>query len=494
MFKFIEKRVNKTTSKNASSLYINPNECYIFEKVDDDKCRHVCVKVSENSYTIIDYDKLDEILGLSWHLHKHTGYVNHTITNKTTNLNNCSNIYLHQFIMKHCKHEECPEICTSVDHINQCKLDNRECNLRWSTQSEQNINRGSRDDKKPPPEELQKINIQEYPRHVRYDNSQQRFIIEKHPQLIKHGKTSTNGTRKGSIYEQYYDILKKGQELDNLYYEDEYKQQKLDVFLSFREIAYNFNEYMSKQIFTVPKIRTSSYDFHLEIMDGITNVITKKNQDNKSNHQEKNKIKVVYDGGVIHEESEFKLTKSMIPKHCYFAPGKNGRGDCFKIDKRHPKFNKAPKKQSSSSPTLSIKEKYDEFIKMMNAIENDLPMPEMSSSRKPKKSKYEIDAITQDIENGLSKLEICEKYKVPETIYYQCKSGEKKQTIDHSPEIKQEILHEVMVNKMKLSDASKQYGVSATTIQTWRNTKERTMGEKTEKTTRKKIIIILLDD
>ena len=48
-------------------------------------------------------------------------------------------LYLHQLVMDHSGFGKGQ---LSVDHINQNKIDNRRCNLRITTQSEQNTNRG----------------------------------------------------------------------------------------------------------------------------------------------------------------------------------------------------------------------------------------------------------------------------------------------------------------------------------------------------------------
>ena len=54
-------------------------------------------------------------------------------------------------------------------------------------------------------ESLQNIGITEYPRHVRYDGSEERFLIESsHPGL---DKKRINGTRKGTIVGTCGEIL-----------------------------------------------------------------------------------------------------------------------------------------------------------------------------------------------------------------------------------------------------------------------------------------------
>lgn len=63
----------------------------------------------------------------------------------------------------------------TVDHINRVKYDNRQSNLRVADMSDQNSNRDTRCDKKPPPQELLDIGITELPRGIRWDFSEARF-------------------------------------------------------------------------------------------------------------------------------------------------------------------------------------------------------------------------------------------------------------------------------------------------------------------------------
>jgi hypothetical protein len=112
----------------------------------------------------------------------------------------------------------------SIDHINEYKTDNRIINLRMATQGQQNSNRGTRSDKKPPPEELLNIGITEYPKYVglRSDCGEMKFVIEKHPVLMKEvangirKKPCLNGTKSRSLTlkEKFEDILTKLNELD----------------------------------------------------------------------------------------------------------------------------------------------------------------------------------------------------------------------------------------------------------------------------------------
>jgi transposase-like protein len=480
---------------------------------------------------------------------------------------NGGNITLHRYIQKYLKPYDKFNIHNSVDHINRHVFDNRDDNLRWASQSDQNYNRSSFSNKKEPCDELKGFGINFLPRYIRYEKGAERFVIDKHPVLFlnetneeneENKKPISNGTRSGCMFKRYYDVIKKAAKLD------EKIQEHYPNFTQFHKIQKEQHEILK----AVAKYHNTNYckvevtdcwKHECDWKDNINELVTRQKQLqidlfnfledclNKSDKEmlndkilsfkklQKESYYIVipkkeseaddHDKPIIVEEVEYGFdfgfhlkeldkikeehnidvkTKQDIkdendipklPLHCYFSPAKEGRGCCFKIDIKHPKYKKATRKQSSSTPCLTIKEKYEEFMTMVHALENDLPMPIGSSVKKERKEKHSEDfkeVVMKDIDSGMIKDEVCTKHGISEAMFYRWKKGkepvvEKKTTVDHAPDLKENILHEVIVNKMKMSEASKQYGVSATTIQTWRNTKERQDGIAIEKITRVKI-------
>jgi hypothetical protein len=149
---------------------------------------NIYTKFSKNDYKEIINPETDYYP--TWHFHKGTGYCATKSYPKSKN----TEIYLHQIICQ--KHNEKKYIRQSVDHINCDKLDNRYTNLRFTTQSVQNINRAKKKRCKnafelPEGVDQQRdIPIYCYPRNEKYNTKSDltRFFyaLENHPlQKIK---------------------------------------------------------------------------------------------------------------------------------------------------------------------------------------------------------------------------------------------------------------------------------------------------------------------
>ena len=229
----------------------------------------------------------------------------------------------------------------SVDHINREKNDNRVKNLRMATQSEQNSNRDTRSDKKPPCDELIKIGIIELPKYVRLDNSEKKFIIEKHPQLLhevqeeKRKKAVMSGSKsaKLSITQKYQDILARLEELDKLFRSD----------MEFE----NLRILLKKEYDGICEC-IQIYEGHVKIEEDKISTIPIEAIRNTAPGQ-KSVSKLPEGCGVRIEE---------VPKYCIYVAKKEKTSDHFLISKYHPKL-KGSTWSTTSLPSYSTLDKFN---------------------------------------------------------------------------------------------------------------------------------------
>jgi hypothetical protein len=178
----INKRYDGIIQNLGKSAGIEANWYYEANDLDGKEC--IIMFCQPGSYTIIDIDtlaKIREIEGrkVTWFIMKNGYVAAHIMIN-----NKLTNIYLHQYLMNYYGHGQGQN---SIDHINRNKLDNRLINLRISTQSEQNENRGKLSRKynaKQLPDGLEQFDL---PKYVIYykekhgNGTREYFTVEKHP-------------------------------------------------------------------------------------------------------------------------------------------------------------------------------------------------------------------------------------------------------------------------------------------------------------------------
>lgn len=125
-------RLGKSAGEELNWAYrlqdISTNEVYIGMFC---KPNHITF-IDESTWDIL---QTDDYKNITWY-YAPNGYISRTVGAKDT----CPPyIYLHQLITGHSGNGKGKD---SIDHINQNKLDNRSSNLRITTQSTQNTNRG----------------------------------------------------------------------------------------------------------------------------------------------------------------------------------------------------------------------------------------------------------------------------------------------------------------------------------------------------------------
>lgn len=260
----------------------------------------------------------------------------------------CKNIYMHKLILLSNTHN-------SVDHINEYKLDNRTSNLRLATQSQQNSNRATRCDKIKPCDELLKIGITELPKYVRWDKTESKFIIEKHPLLIKQ---VSNGIRKKpvmsgtksrnlTVIDKYSDIISRLEELDTIIdsnidttYIRDFKINKNILKIEYETIRDTLIKYTNKiNGYILPSDNTKTV-----ISGGIRNTPPCRKT-------------------VIDLPSKCSIDPSTIPKYCYYKKASNTRGDSFILQIPGEKTW-----STTTSQSISTEDKFNQLLLRYNSV------------------------------------------------------------------------------------------------------------------------------
>ncbi len=138
-------------------------------------CIGTILSKGEEVKFIIDASDYERVSQYSWHVTANT-YISTTIQHDGKR----KALYLHNFIMNHDAFKGKGQTHT-IDHINRIGYDNRKDNLRYISQSEQNINQKSKERKVILPDGCS-ITPDDIPRHIWYVKANgkhgDRFAIE----------------------------------------------------------------------------------------------------------------------------------------------------------------------------------------------------------------------------------------------------------------------------------------------------------------------------
>ena len=253
-----------------------------------------------------------------------------------------SEAYMHRLIASHTLNDYNND--KPIEHIDDIKLDNRTKNLRMVVQNKTTT---TRSDKKPPCEELIAAGVTELPKHVRWDKIEHKFIIEKHPALVREVAEGTrkrpyeSGTKstKLTIMQKFQDILARLEKLDMVMIDPEWKQIAIQNKNEYNEIVKAICEYEN----IPPPIE--------EVMETLAITSNRNTAPGR-----KTVSKLPPDCGVTVEQ---------IPRYCYYIAKTDKRGDKFVIDK-HPLLEKRVWSTTSSNSFSTLAK----FKMLMDKIKN----------------------------------------------------------------------------------------------------------------------------
>jgi Fe2+ transport system protein B len=205
-------------SKSGRFSGVEKNEYWYVINIKTNE-KYYMMDVSKNRLTKFDKDSLEKVLSIDkiW-----TVCNNYVVCEYERN----KKISMHAFLMDHSGHGKEKGVL-SIDHINQDKLDNRMCNLRLATQSEQNQNTGKRSRKYNARALPEGLNQSDLPKYVTYNVDYEKnldengnriirrdfFRVESHPKQDK--SWATTKSKKVSLHEKldeakkYLDLLNK---------------------------------------------------------------------------------------------------------------------------------------------------------------------------------------------------------------------------------------------------------------------------------------------
>lgn len=347
-------------------------------------------------------------------------------------LTNHNTEFIHQLVMG-----KPPSDKYSVDHLNRIRRDDRRCNLKFKTSSEQIQNQFIRERTSELPEDCG-ITHDDIPKNIFYINEKDRgerfeIRIKGFPHLPKkllYKKTTGRSDISLRIKLQtaiYYLrwLCEKYPELkSSIRINKEDEDERLRLTEEYNDI-----------------IRLTSYPKEVIDANTVNFMYDCKNDYSIDNDEIVESVIKNTEAGKKKDDnlpSDSNVSKMDIPKYCYYVPATESRGDKFVIE-RHPKLMANDKRQLSTpgSKLLSTKEKFDILLEYIHCLENDLPIVKKDAPRgkrgqfsntidKSKKTEKVIEVIKtssipiKNIEKPSSSdnAKNVDKKEIPHYVYY----------------------------------------------------------------------------
>lgn len=331
------------------------------------KTYYVCRYKYRNESRLFIVDKKGYIrmkaLNKSWYLH--SNYVGTT-----------DDVYLHNVVMEKEKGGGKGQKHT-VDHISRNTHDNREVNLRIISQTEQNENQ----DKKERTTTLPKncgVKVDEIPKGVWFDKDRERFIIE----LKKNSESVLIEKQSGSkeismkaklervkkrlidIHDEHPEIVETKHLLEN------YSEEAIKLMKEFNKIITLSGYKCSKNnLMKIPKRKILELD-----IDGLS--------DSEKAYVLSDVKQTAGRNAISKLPAKCGILPSDIPKHCYYTPATDKRGDAFVID-RHPKLPTGKRQwKTTGAKAISTMDKFKSLKKTIKELENGTFKPIVVAKKK----------------------------------------------------------------------------------------------------------------
>ena len=267
--------------------------------------------------TIVDSNIVDELRKYNWYAYKPNQNCNNPdaklkhYIKKSTSLE-----WLHENVMHLNNIHKPDDNRYSIDHINRDTLDNRVVNLRWATQSEQNMNTDKRVRKYNAKELPEGILPEHIPKWVTYNKevynketgaTREFFRIEKHPTMKDWASSKSNKVSiQDKLAETYKNLEESGDPFEH-------------PIMKFKYSGCEKPDYVK------------SYD---------------------------------KDPNVLETDGDFVLKRDMIPKYVNFVKETDKRGCKFEIA-----IPKQKRWSTSGSKKVSLENKYNTMISRYNTMQ-----------------------------------------------------------------------------------------------------------------------------
>ena len=365
---FIQKSVQVSKVKTIVQKVIHKVKQINHQDVEHNGNKYtVCYTLNNNTPVLFVIDTEDKEKIINNTVGVYSGYPR--LTNHNTE-------FIHQLVMG-----KPPSDKYSVDHLNRIRRDDRRCNLKFKTASEQIQNQFIRDRTSELPEDCG-ITHDDIPKNVVYINEKDRgerfeIRIKGYPHLPKNlvYKKTTSRT----------DIPLRIKLQTAIYYIRWLCQQYPELKSSIRINKEDEDERLRLTEEYNDIIRLTTYPKEVIDANTVNFIYDCKNDYSIDNDEIVESVIKTTEAGKKKEDNlpkDSKVSKMEIPKYCYYVPETESRGDKFVID-RHPKLISSGKRQLSTpgSKLLSTKEKFDILLEYIHCLENDLPILEKDAPR-----------------------------------------------------------------------------------------------------------------